>query len=473
MKKSVSTEILMVFFLAVGMLILASCSGSSSPAPASSSTSSGVTDVSQVPGATDPVTSGYADSFRSDAVLKDRIDPVPKLASTGKVLSTVGITDFTSVAQASRTRAGCEAIAMLKTSYENASTPDKIKCYIGTIKSNYATAGLSATSIKEDGTYNYFNIVQNGTTQGQVKFKIVKSGGIVSEFEMFECMGTAPAGHSGNTGYIHVVLSGTTASIDVKNIRGWGSGSNSGTFKNQFSVSGTVVNRVYTAKEMTNIFYQTFSSTGFTGTNYGKVIVNEYLDSFKIRAYMNNSGTGTWSNNGTSNYFANSQGVTVYGLVQLLNTTSGKMSTLAAGDGTLKYTISGKNKSSATTVAVADAEACTTTGSGCWVQSVTSQVDAWNGDNLNKLSDATTGFRYSTVNAASADTTQTSPTITMGDTEAWNCSTIDATAAAAGVTALTTVDMSSLSSQMAVCDTQYGFGSEGGNINCWQMEQRN
>ncbi|MBF0365134.1 MAG: hypothetical protein HQK50_06155 [Oligoflexia bacterium] len=446
------------------------CSDDSAPAAAASSSSGNqVTSLAQLPGATTPVNGTYADFLRSlDTIYPDGYIEHDyaegKAATTGQVLSAASITPFSSAT--AKTRGGCEAVALLKESYSLAAQPDKIKCYIGKIEANQTAAGLTSGQLKTDGTYNYFTVVENGNTAGQIKFKLTKSGGVVTNFEMFECMNTPGT----QSGYISTTISGTTFAMSMKNLHSYSSGSNSGTYRGDFTVSGTLSGTSLTSKQFTSIFENSGTFSGNTNSGYGKVIVDEYASTFKINAYNHFEGTGTWG----SNYFANSQNATIFGVVQLLNATPGKMSTLAAGDGSLKAILVGKNKSGTSAVTVSEANACVTNGVGnCWVQDETVS-DAWTGDgNPAEITFNSSAYGYTEVNATTPSLTQSDPTITFGTSETWDCSTIATADAAAGVTMLTVTLGSTLQTELASCDTLYGFGEQGGRIECWQLDRNN
>ncbi|MBF0298983.1 MAG: hypothetical protein HQK51_09710 [Oligoflexia bacterium] len=450
-------------------LILYGCSKGSSSAPAGVPSSS-ISSVSDLPGATSPVQSGYGGDEYTSAKKAEALDMIIKLATTGKVLKDVGYSDVTGATTPSR--AACEALNMLKETYQNAVTPDKIKCYIGAIMDNAADAGLTTAINTSGSAYNYFTIAENGGS-GKVKFKIVKSAGLVTEFEMFECMDmTAPTVQQG---YIRTTISGTAVNMVVKHIGSFTAGVNTNTFKNDFSVSGVISGKDFVSKQLTSIFWNQGNWSGNANTGYGKVVIDEYSNSFKLNAFQHFEGTGSWScQSGTCGY-ANYQSNTIFGIVQLLNSSPGNMASIAAGDGSIKANLITRNKSAqGSTPTTAEAEACTTSGGSCWAQNETI-TEAWNGDTLDRQTFDANSFGYTEVNATTPSLTQSSPTIAFGASETWDCSTISAEDTEAGA-AFQTVTIGGtdtvVGAALAACDTKYGL-NQGSHMNCWQLDRGN
>ncbi|MBF0361334.1 MAG: hypothetical protein HQK49_09995 [Oligoflexia bacterium] len=474
LKSVTSIKILSVLLL--GIVVITGCSTDGSAPTITISSANTITSVADLPGATTPVTQSYSGDLRKKLQRNKYADIenviYGKAATTGVKLKDVAYTNFSSATTKSRT--ACESFSMLKQAYSKASQPDKIKCYIGNISDNYALAGLSAGDINETGTrYNYFKIEEDSFT-GYVKFKIKKSTltGEIEEFEMFECMNQNV---SGQGGYIHTTIVGNNVDMLVKNIGSWSAGSNSGSYATQFTVAAVRSGRNLVSKNMIDIHKGTWSWSGNVGSEYAKVIVDEYTEAFKINAYMHNQGTGSFSYNGSTYNFANSQNATTFGVIQLINPTSGKMSTLAGGDGSMHAILNGYNKmANGSSVSVSDAEACTSNSNGCWVQRETVK-EAWLADsNMTTTTfDAANAYGYTEVNASSPSLSITEPTIAFETAESWNCSSIASEDDAAGVTMKTVTIGAALQAKLALCDTMYNFGDEGGNIECWQLEDRN
>jgi hypothetical protein len=485
---NLKSVILSLALLILGSIFLYGCGKDNTTSEVVSSSSS-VTSVSQLPGATSSVSGVYSDFLDSRGLLntnnramyseiskknnysnnqgRDGLENngnliSGKLATAGKVLASLTTTPF--VAATTKSRAACEVGSILKGSiYKNAVTPDKIKCYIGAIYDNPTESGLNAGDINTAGDYNYFNISEGGTSQGTVKFKIVKTAGVITQFEMFECM---DGRQSDQSSYFNATITGTDISMSLKQIMSGTQSGNTWNHKNQFTVAGTLLGTNLTSKQLTNIYTSSFSQSNSTSTSYGKAIVDEYASTFKLNAFMHNTGTGQWG----GNYFANAQDVTIFSVVQLLNATTGKMETLAMGDGSAKAILSSKNKTGTSAVTVSDAEACTTNGVGnCWVQDETESY-GWTGDDVAGMTFDSSAYGYTEVNASSPALTQSSPTIAFDSTEAWDCSTV-----ASGGTMLSVTLPSSgvLTEAMAACDTQYGFGDDGGMLECWQLDRNN
>lgn len=458
--KLITLSLTMIVFIC----ILTSCSDDKGAAPATATTT-GVSALTDLPGATTSVTGAYSgDTY----LLGDGTQHPGRGATTGQILSSVAINNFT--AATNKTRAGCEATALLKSTYEMATQPDKIKCYVGKIVDNLAALGYDNTYIDTTGNYNYWRLSETGFT-GYVKFKFKKgASGLIEEFEMFDCMNPERAGTQGS--YMSTTITGSSVAMSQKFIHEWSQGGSTGDFYGEFAMTGTLSGSRLTSKQLTVTHESSWNGSWGTGTRYGKTIVDEYLSTFKINAHNYSTGTGSWSYNSSTYNFANEEDVKIFGVTELLNATPGKMSTLAVGDGSLKAIISNKNKSSTGAITVADAQACTTSTGDCWVKNET-VTQTWLGDTLEAGIFNGDSYGYTEVNETTPTLSQTDPTIGFTSAQTWDCTTIAASDQSAGITLKDlNIGTAAMQAKFAECNAVYGF-NQGQHLECWQLEDRN
>jgi hypothetical protein len=358
---------------------------------------------------TNPVITAGAASLRTDA------------ATAGITLWGASNDSFSS----GDSRSMCEMVNMTKESIDRAAQADKILCYI----QNTIVAPVNAGAFvgdPYDGNYHTVTLNFGGTnpnpnssnTAPKMKFKVVKSGDKILEFEFFMCMsGTAEVPIQDQ--YLHEVIDGDgNVTITSKETSNW---------KSHMTVSGKIdSSSQFTQKTITALSGGTDSQC----TNAQKAVLEQFSDSMEVSAYQkgecNCSGCGAYANQ-------------AFSVFQLINGTSSDLHTLAVGEGSLKALFGG-------------------TGSG-------SASDSWDGDTKKDLASWTSGTYYSSVNAGAYPTTD--PTIEVAAiaftaAETWDCAT-----ASEGTM---TVDMAGLDPICSVLGLRHDDGTDSW-IDCWGITQ--
>jgi len=387
-------------------ILLASCGGGSG--------GSGVSTMDKLPKMTSPVITSGASSSSVKV----------NAATTGLPFWGTTASSFNSTSS----RGMCEMFNLSRESLNRAAQADKILCYIqNTVASDANKATIDASGVNiYDGQFHTVTLNFAGgspnpnstNTLPVMKFKIVKTGDSITEFEMFNCMGGTAASPL-QSEYMHQVIEGENVNIVSKNIETGGGQ----TWKSHFTTVGKINSDLnYTEKVITALTNWTVDANNY---NYQKATFNQYADRLKVSG----SQGGKCGTCGGSGAYANH----VYSEFQLLNGTDSDLHKLAVGDGSLKSVF--------------------TYGTG--------DPESWAGDTTKPLADWTTGDNYSVVNAGTVpteDPTAESQAITfVAASEAWDCSdTSEVTVA---------VDQADLNTK---CDS-LGLVPDGENtwIDCW------
>jgi len=401
-------------------VFLTSCSGGGG----------GVSDLKNLPKITSPViTSGAAElKFTPNSVKVSE-------ATTG--LNFYGATAISFDHNSSRGM--CEMLNLSKEAIDKAAQGDKILCYI----TNTITAPVNAGALKigsgdpYDGNYHIVALDFGPTppnpdmTHPVMKFKVVKDGDKITEFEMFMCNSTA-----GQSQYLDekVNSDGTVSIIDIDKNRD----QNGGNWKGQVTVSGKINDAgMFTQKTITSVSGDTGAGTD-SCSNKQKVTFEQFSDSMRVSSYQVGQcpcscptppcgcGDGTYSN----------QEFSVY---QLIHGDSANLRELAMGDGSIKDHFA-------------------------WG---TSPSESWSGENTHPLSSWTSGDFYAVVNAGdypTIDPTEEYNAIDFTGATAWDCTT--------GTSEGTmSVDMAALGA-ISVCGS-LGLRDDTNNsdtwINCWDI----
>jgi hypothetical protein len=230
-----------------------------------------------------------------------------------------------------------------------------------------------------------------------MKFKIVKSGDSIAEFEMFMCMGGTTASPA-QTEYQHQTID-ADGNVAIANKEAQPD-SQGGYWYADLKASGKLNSDAkFTQKTITALTNWTLNPT--TDYNYQKAVFNQFSDKLKVSAAQVGKCASCCSGPGCGTEY----GTDAYSEFQLLNGTSTDIHTLAMGDGSLKSNF--------------------TMGP--------SQPESWNGDTKVDLADWTAGDNYSSVNATAIPTTnpgaeaQALAAAPFATSETWDCS--DAAAA--------------------------------------------
>lgn len=318
----------------------------------------------------------------------------------------------------------CENVNYLKEILREASSPDKILCYMGKMKD----AGVIPSTLDiADGQIHYIKLVNlqgggGGNTTPYVKFQLVKNGNSVSSFKMWSCFSGSSASPT-QSEYISEVFNELAVTVVSKN-----KGSeNSNSYGSSMTATGNYAGGAWSSKNING--YRYYSGSG--NTNVMTLDMNQYSDRLDLSIAMN----GTY---GTSTYLNK-----FFTVAQILG--ADKLATLAVGNGSSKYSMSFDNSAD---------------GYGAFSES---GVKSWNGDTRTNLSDATQGDYYVKANAGTipADP-NTSNTITFSGDEAWDCSVA---AGASFVEADFTVGGSTIEAGMQACEGKF-LGNGGQWLQC-------
>ncbi|MEI6093720.1 MAG: hypothetical protein WCQ47_08625, partial [bacterium] len=225
-------------------------------------------------------------------------------------------------------RAMCETFNLSREIINRTAQADRVLCYIQTtLVSPVNTAAFNSIT-PYDGKAHIvqldFGTTSNnpsGVTRPKMKFKVVKDGNNIKEFEMFMCMNGTNE-NLAQSEYMHQVINGETINIVSKNIEG------SGQWKGSIVVDGKLNSSLqFTEKTITAVNYSSYSQSGFTGTNKSKAIFNQFLDSMIVNAYQTGSSTGAYG----SNHYTNK----VNSKFELKNGADTNIQKLAMGDGSI------------------------------------------------------------------------------------------------------------------------------------------
>ena len=358
----------LVAVCSVGIL-LSACSGSGGGGSSSSSTN----EFSSLLSVTGPVTNESASSFSSTLT-----------AATGVLLSNPGT--FTNPQSLQM----CENVNYVKEILREASSPDKILCYMSAMRGT----GVIPTSVDlTDGEAKYIKLVNlpdagGGNSTPYVKVQIVKSGSSISSFKMWSCF-NGTAGSPVQSEYISQTFSGTTATVTSKYL---GTESDAGfdyAFGSSMTASGSFADNAWESKNINGYRYYSADDGTTTSNNVMTLDMDQYADALKMSIAMK----GKFGDDTFINKF--------YTEAAILG--SSLLSTFAIGDGSSKYSMSYDQDSDG----------------GAWTDTDTI---SWDGDNKTNLGTASNGDHYTTTNAgtipADPDDTQT---VSFSGTDSWDC----------------------------------------------------
>jgi len=371
------------------LVALASCGGSGGGS--SGSSSSAPSTLESLPAATGPVVSTGSSLLASARKAKRTSDRILQYATanTGVVLNNA---DGTTFGNASNSTAFCEVTNMVKNIFREASTPDKILCYMAAMKAN----GVLTDSIY-NGNWNYFKLINvpggdDGNPTPYIKTRILKQNGAISDFKMYSCFsGTTMAPEQSE--YISQTFSSTTATVVAKNT---GSDSLSGdTYGSTVSASGTVDG----SGEWTD---KTLEASNYwrngAQENNQSMTLTQGPASISLEGYQK----GDWASGTFEGTYSNA----FVAFVETLN--NGNLTTLALGNGSARVNISNTFDD-------------TSDGDPSASQTMTG-YESWNGDDKDALADEATGDYYSEVESVTLPTVPgTVAAISFSGDEAWDC----------------------------------------------------
>lgn len=336
-------------------------------------------------------------------------------ATTGKKLSSLASVTWDS----STSRALCETGAIVKNVYREASSPDKVLCYVGVMEK------LKLFTSSYDGTDKYYALTGAGANSSmKLKFNIAKdTNNGIKTFKMWACENSTTT----NDQFLSESMTNGNASvISVHN------GENqsdlaSFTYSSRATVAGAVDSTgAWTSKTLTNGVSAVLTIATLTYAENVYASIAQSSSALSINAFR----SGTFSAPNVTPVTFNGQ---IYASVQGLK--MDKLSTFALGDGSAVY------KASYGTCG----DACTFSG-----------TSSWNGDTLANLSTASTGDHYATVSGGTLPTISTPVTGYTSTDEQWDCT-------APSATPFTTVELTKITGDsagavsMAACDAQYGL----------------
>lgn len=367
---------------------------------ATESSSNTVSDLGSLPKATSPV-SGTSAALMSTLFT----------ASTGVKLKEAHSTTWNST----KSRPMCEVSRIVRDTYFHAATPDMILCVISALSNN----GTFGDSIYE-GNYKHFKFgVSNVDTK--IKFRVAKSGGAVTTFDLFMCQSDGSA--YTQVGYVGQDLT-NNASVTMNSV--FKATVSSNTFGARSGVTGAVgKDGVWASKTLTSETSSTINSKTFTS----KSTVEQHNNRLVLDAFMK----GEHSNDGFTNR--------LYAVSQILN--AGSLSDFALGDGSARYKLD-----------------FTRTGSATQAYDSTK---SWTGDDRAPVSNPSSdGAYYSTVSNKTPRVSTDTVTVDFKTDEAWSC--------AAGEGQFSDLIFTNISSKLvtdvAACVTTYA-GATRDYIDCY------
>ncbi len=383
----------------------------------SSTTADGITSLSSLPKASGTTTASAAVARNSTKRAGGQLQS----ATTGTQLD-AWYTAFNG--QTSKSQTFCQLGLNVKEAIRAASQPDKIACYMGVME-KYASI-TNWPSDGSDGNYHYVNL--SGAGEGgdmNIKFKITKTNGVYSGFEMFS------GESSQQTEYVSMVSSGLDITLTSVN---YYSGSRAMTHQGRVTVTGSINSSGAWTSAKSIVVEASRAETGaWTRSENLRLALTQYADRFLVQGYSTGS-----ENFGSAYTFTNQ----VYAYVQLL--TPIPLSTLALGEGTAKISM-------------------THSGYGSF-----SQTRGWNGDTGAPISPSSGADYYSEVSAATLPSAPSSYNTAFATAETWDLTTpAGSTAATANFSAIE-ADTAARADFMA-CNTAFGFNEESNWPDCWNL----
>lgn len=232
----------------------------------------------------------------------------PNAAVSGVTLKTMDNTSF----DGDSSLGMCNMAMNLKDTLNQAAQGDRILCYV-----QNTLAQVDDVDIY-DGEEHVFDLTGAGEEEGgafRVKMKIVKTGNVISSFQMWACDGV-DLDHLSQTEYLSQTIDGTSFTLDSVGTYSGGEGESS----HSMNVVATLNSSgEFLSKTMTS----SYSSTWGDNDGYGTKVVEQGADSATVSMWQQ----GNWSDG----VHENTYGDRVYGVIELLNSTL--LSTIAVGDG--------------------------------------------------------------------------------------------------------------------------------------------
>ena len=305
------------------------------------------------------------------------------LASNGVILGQLESNTFSG-----KSNFICAAANNLSQILREASQPEKIQCYLGTMESAGMMNGVNLTS----GEYIYMKLKNMGDTEeGEatepvIKMKLVKENGRIRTFEMFSCF----ASLSGNNEYVLQEFTGTgdsrTGSIISKYVGTEGTAS----FGSLTSVNGNYNFLTGAWESKTFSGTRTYSDSGDSSTFSQLLTAEQYSDYITLSGAERSIFGGNLALN------------TFYSASQLIN--ADDLSTLAIGDTSMRANFSYDQ------------------GNDASPEFTASGYYSINGDSLTDLGTASDGDFYDEVDGATLPSAATgSETVVLDSSQQWDC----------------------------------------------------
>jgi hypothetical protein len=372
----------------------------------------------------------------------DSIGDLPKItgAVTGNTSASSGnstlLKDFDDDATWSgsgKSRPMCIAGSTTREILRDSATPDKTLCYVGKMES----LGKFSSSI-DDGNYHYYELTSNSSPMLRVKFKIVKTDGKISTYEMFTCQYNQNTSAYAHNEYTSVSITDGTASITSKNIGGDSAGGITFSWGASVAVTGDISEAgEWTSKVLNASRSYAYDGSGSQDGSFNqKITLTQSASDMLIDGY-NSSSFYNAGKSGGAGVSTNSE--RFYAKTELVN--ASLMSTIAFGDGSAKAIM-------------------TFDGSDVGGAGLNTPVMAhWNG---NTNSESTSDFEAD-VTSATPRADEGAVTVSFGSSETWDC----AAASTFETADITISDMTTLQT----CDEKFDFGSgeQGGANACFSM----
>lgn len=381
------------------LLLLGVGCGSSSSGSGEEATTVSLTTIDQLPRATNPVESATSASIVSKA-----------LAEVGLPLGSTDAESFDS----SSSLAACEMFNMTKQAINSAAEADTILCYIQETFAAAVAAGITDAAGEAidiyDGSYHVFDLDFSGEPSGsaeeggpdKVRFRIVKSGDVIREFEMFACVSDS------QQEYVKQTIDGNSFSMTSTHSM---SGSGGASYAGESSVSGTLNANGNFSNSKSIAMNMSNSDPNFDF--WGVLDYAQYPTQGTMTGYL--QGSNTYG--GQSYTFIDR----VAGSVQLIDANTDldnyDIGLLAMGNGAVRGCVQGGGDD------FVDDPDCTEdieSSVNTWRDSF---IEAWEGDTalVPPLADPTVSEYYSDV-ADAVLPTESQPSIGFEGDEAWDCS---------------------------------------------------
>ncbi len=407
MNKSILSYVLSFSLLSFAFI---QCGGSGTSSTSGSSSTPGVSALTDLPHATGPV----VDSSGSSALKK-----VMKTATTGVNFNDADNDTFDD----SSSIASCEMTNRFRQTISSAAQGDRILCYIQQVIADNPDLGLDIY----DGNEHVLALTfsgegDDGNGPSKVQLQIVKdSSGNITDFKMYSCEGDEQAEYLSQT----IDADGNFNMLS----KGVSSGGGDEDHSDQTTVTGTIAGGHFTGEKTISFSYN-FVSGDSSHDGHGEGTVVQSSDSITFDGYE----TGSFSDDFGSGEYGNR----VYSMAQLIDNndlTSDvyDLRLLSLGDGAAHAFFTGSSDF------------------GDWSDDV---VEGWNGDTTAIDDDAAASYLAAVGDLAPIEASD-SVDISFGEGETFDCSTEPE--------AHINIDDSSLQASCA------GFQLGHDWVNCWEL----